>query len=173
MNAKNTTKYMLRRTREALQAQLKYLEQTARPENSKRKNEAYVTGGTHENSAWEVAVQDEKVIDHHISVARWRLQESTIIEDLKIDPNRVGVGCVVVVEDLDTSEEFRYVCVGSFEGGPRTLSGLLVSVDAPVGQALLGSHLGDVVKLSVGRPKRLIVRSIYPYVDDRSADQLL
>lgn len=169
----NQTNYMLRRTREALQAQLKYLEHTARPENSKRKHEAYVTGGIHENSAWEAAIQDEKVIDHHIAVIGARLLGSSIIEELALDPNTVGIGRAVLVDDVETNKQFRYVFVGPAEGGIETQSGLLVSADAPLARALIGAQVGDEIEVLAGRKRRLLVREIDIYVDDRSDDQLV
>jgi transcription elongation GreA/GreB family factor len=166
-------KYMLRRTRDALQRRLYFLERVARAENSKRKNEAYTSGGTHENSAWEAAIQDEKVIDHEISVISRRLQNSRIIEELNTSTDVIGLGKIVEVEDLDTSERFRYILVGPGEGGTQTPCGLLVSADSPLAKALLGQSVDDEVEITAGKVRRLGVRGLSPYIDDRTDDQLL
>lgn len=173
MAEREAIKYMLRRTRDALQRRLYYLEHVARAENSRRKNEAYTSGGTHENSAWEAAIQDEKIIDHEIAVTSRRLQNSRIIEELNTKADVIGLGKIVEVEDLETSERFNYILVGPGEGGTETPSGLLVSADAPLARSLIGCSVEDEVEVPAGRPRRLGVRRVHQYIDDRADDQLL
>jgi len=167
-----TPNYMLRRTRKALEAHLKHLEHTVRRDNSLLKNEAFTFGGPHENSAWESAIQEEKLIDHQIAFAHTRLVNSIIIEDLHINTDTTGLGCIVTVRDQN-SNEFRYVLVGPFEGGSRTASGLLVSIDAPLGHMLSGRRVGDEVTENFGALRTLLVTKVDLYVDDRPDDQLL
>ena len=55
----------------------------------------------------------------------------------------IGVGSKIVVRDSD-GEEDHYTLVGSAEANPR---GGLISVESPVGQALLRAQKGDKVQV--------------------------
>lgn len=59
-----------------------------------------------------------------------------------------GIGSSVRLRDLETSELFEYEVVGAIEGN---VGQGRVSVEAPVGRALLGAAAGDIVTVACPR----------------------
>ena len=54
----------------------------------------------------------------------------------------VGVGSRVSVKDMDNGDEMDFTIVGSTEADPFAGK---ISNESPVGQALMGKQIGDVV----------------------------
>jgi transcription elongation factor GreA len=73
------------------------------------------------------------------------LSRAQIIEE-DPDPARVNIGDRVVVWDFEAEQERTFEIVSS-EESIQTQQGL--SADSPVGQALLGRRIGDVVDVEV------------------------
>ena len=62
----------------------------------------------------------------------------------EVDLDKINIGCKVRILDLEYSEELEYKIVGSTEA--NSLKGK-ISNESPVGKALIGSKLGDVVEV--------------------------
>ena len=58
----------------------------------------------------------------------------------------VSVGSTVKIEDLGSGEILEYTIVGSVEADPAKNK---ISNESPVGKALLGHIIGDVVEINV------------------------
>ena len=63
-----------------------------------------------------------------------------IIEDENEATGRVGLGCTVVVEDLQTGEKTEYRITGSQEANPMEYK---LSDDSPFGRAVVGKAAGE------------------------------
>ena len=61
-----------------------------------------------------------------------------------MDLDKISVGCRVKIYDCEFEEELEYKIVGSTEAS--SLQGK-ISNESPVGKALLGAKVGDVVKV--------------------------
>ena len=66
-----------------------------------------------------------------------------VVED-EVDLDKINIGCMVKILDLEYNEEMEYKIVGSTEA--NSLKGK-ISNESPVGKALIGSKLGDVVEV--------------------------
>ncbi len=75
-----------------------------------------------------------------------KLSRVEIIDDSKIDTDKVYIGAKVRIFDLDTEDEIEYTLVGQEEA--NAIEGL-ISVTSPVGKALLGHKESDIVKVDV------------------------
>ena len=64
-----------------------------------------------------------------------------MVED-EIDLDKINVGCKVKVNDMDEDEEMEFYIVGSTEANSLQNK---ISNESPVGQALIGRRVGDVV----------------------------
>ena len=71
-----------------------------------------------------------------------KLKYAKIIDESEIDTKTVQVGNVVVVLDMEFNEEVAYTIVGSTE---VDLSQNRISNESPIGMALLGKKVNDVV----------------------------
>ena len=69
-----------------------------------------------------------------------------LVDESKIDSNVVTIGSIVKVNDMDFEEEVEYTIVGSAEADPYEGK---ISNESPVGKALLGRTIGDVVDVQV------------------------
>ena len=74
------------------------------------------------------------------------IRRAVIIDESKIDSNVVTIGSIVKVNDMDFEEEVEYTIVGSAEADPYEGK---ISNESPVGKALLGRTIGDIVDVQV------------------------
>jgi len=70
------------------------------------------------------------------------LNNAEIVSQEDLDSDRVNVGCFVRVFDISFEEELEYRIVGTVEAD--SLNGR-ISNDSPLGKALIGAAVGDVV----------------------------
>ena len=73
-----------------------------------------------------------------------------MIKDSDIDTDRVSVGSTVTLRDKKEGDIRIYTLVGSAEADPTKAR--VYRTNSPVGQAILGKKLGDVV--TVNYPRR-------------------
>ena len=66
-----------------------------------------------------------------------------VVED-EIDLDKISIGCQVKVLDVEEDEEMEFKIVGSTEA--NSLDGK-ISNESPVGKALIGAGVGDVVEV--------------------------
>ena len=62
----------------------------------------------------------------------------------EVDLNKVNIGCKVKILDMEYNEEIEYKVVGATEA--NSLKGK-ISNESPVGRALIGSCVGDVINV--------------------------
>jgi transcription elongation factor GreA len=90
-----------------------------------------------------------------------------MIDYTKIPHDRVGLGSIVVVLDVNRDEEMTYNLVTTEEADAAHGK---VSTTSPIGRSLLGKEVGDVVRVnSPGGVKELEIRkltTIHDVVDD-------
>ena len=68
-----------------------------------------------------------------------------VVED-EVNLETISVGCKVKVYDVEFDEEIEFKIVGSTEA--NSLEGK-ISNEAPVGKALIGAHLNQVVEITI------------------------
>ena len=61
-----------------------------------------------------------------------------------MDLDKINIGCQVKILDVEFNEELDYKIVGSTEA--NSLKGK-ISNESPVGKALIGSRVGDMVEV--------------------------
>jgi transcription elongation factor GreA len=103
-------------------------------------------GGASEPSAELLDSSDELArLDQQIAVLEERLASATVVQPNPAD-GELGVGEFARVRDLDTGELLDYRIVGAGEANPAAGS---ISYSSPVGSALLGRRVGDVIEVKV------------------------
>ncbi len=79
------------------------------------------------------------------------IERAEVISDDNIDENVITMNSTVIVKDLDTNQEYEYTIVyPEFAESSKNK----ISVLAPVGTALLGYKVGDIVEWKVPAGKR-------------------
>ena len=66
-----------------------------------------------------------------------------MVED-EINLDKINIGCVVRVYDMEFDEEMEFKLVGSTEANSLQNK---ISNESPVGHALIGKKVGDVVEV--------------------------
>ena len=70
------------------------------------------------------------------------LKNAEVVDEDEIDLDKVSIGCQVKVYDVDFDEEMEFKIVGSTEANSLQNK---ISNESPVGAALIGKSVGDVV----------------------------
>ena len=125
-----------------LEEELNELRTTKREENIQAIKEARSHGDLSENSEYDAARDEQAKIEARIQELEYKLEHATIIENK--DSDKVNVGCEVTILYVDDEEEDTYSIVGSLEADPFENK---VSNESPIGAALIGSKVGDVISV--------------------------
>lgn len=135
---------LTRRGADLLRAELAELVDAGRPAARRRLHAAYESGdGDGAAEASDAAWALDR-IERRIARLETQLRSARIVERGDLDEGAIAVGHRVDVRRAGGLERC-YVLVGPLEGDPR--SGRL-SVDSPLGSALVGRRAGDVVVLA-------------------------
>lgn len=140
--------YITRTGFEKLQAELEQLWREERPRVTEAVATAAALGDRSENADYIYGKKRLREIDRRIRFLTKRIDELTVVENgPRQDADKVYFGAWVELEDED-GQRVRYQIVGSDEFDAKAGR---ISVDSPVGRALMGKRIGDDVL--VRRPK--------------------
>ncbi|MBO8172709.1 MAG: transcription elongation factor GreA [Bacillaceae bacterium] len=129
-----------------LEEELEQLKSVKRREVAERIKEAISFGDISENSEYEEAKNEQAFIEGRIITLEKMLRNARVIQGDEVDIGVVSVGATVTLKDLEFGDEVEYTIVGSAESDPVNNK---ISNESPVGQALLGRKVGDVVDVNV------------------------
>ena len=121
---------------------LRYLKNVKRPEVLEKLKIARDFGDLSENSEYDAAKKEQTIVETEISQIEETLRKAIIVEADMVSNDEVSVGNFVKVYDLEFEEEDTYKVVGIIESNPDKN---YVSNESPIGKALLGAKVGDVV----------------------------
>ena len=102
-------------------------------------------GDLSENAEYDEAKAEESRVYGRIAEIENILRTATFVDDSSVSTETVSVGTVVKVLDLEFEEEEEYTLVGFTEADPLKL---FISQESPIGEALIGAHVGDVVEVN-------------------------
>ena len=115
-------------------------------------------GDLSENAEYTEAKENEGRIYGRLAEIEQLLKTSTFVDDSKLTADVVNMGTVVTVYDMEYEEEDEYTIVGFTEADPMKL---FISAESPIGTALIGARVGDVVEANTpGGTIKLEVRAI-------------
>ena len=150
-------------TREGLQKmkeELEYKETTEKMRIAEQLKVAISYGDLSENAEYDAAKNDQASLEQRINELKAMIENAVVVDESKINTDAVNFGTRVTIIDLDDedAEEEAYTIVGTSESDPA--NGKL-SHESPVGAALIGAHVGDVVSAATpGGARRLRVVNI-------------
>ncbi len=129
-----------------LEEELEELKSVKRREVAERIKEAISFGDISENSEYEEAKNEQAFIEGRIITLEKMLRNARVISGEDVNIEVVSVGATVTLKDLEFGDEVDYTIVGSAESDPLNNK---ISNESPVGQALLGRKINDIVEVSV------------------------
>ena len=126
----------------ALEDELHDLKVVKRKEVAGKIKEAREQGDLSENAEYDAAKDEQRDIEARIEEIEKILKNAEVVVEDEVDVNKINVGCTISVLDMEYDEEMEFKIVGSSEA--NSLKGK-ISNESPVGKALLGRGIGDVV----------------------------
>ena len=124
-----------------LREELEYLKGPARAQLSERLRQAIQQGDLSENADYIQAKEEQGFLEGRIQELERVLSNVIIIDDKATSREIIEVGAHVTIQEEDFPPETYYL-VGPKEANPRQGR---ISHESPIGRALLGRHVGDVV----------------------------
>ena len=143
--------------------ELHELKAVKRQEVAEKIKVAREQGDLSENADYDAAKEEQTEIEKRILELENILRNAEVVVDEEFDPGRVNVGCEVRLYDMEFDEEVSYFIVGSSEA--NSLQGK-ISNESPVGAALMGHHVGDIVEIKIADG----VNSQYKILDIKKAE---
>jgi transcription elongation factor GreA len=108
----------------------------------KQLEEARAHGDLSENAEYEAAKERQGILQARVGQLEGRLRELSLFSPSSIPVDIVGYGSRIEVEDVETGDHFSYELVFPEEADP---SKGLISMNSPMGQALMKRNEGDEV----------------------------
>ena len=130
----------------ALEDELQDLKVNKRREVAAKIKEAREQGDWSENAEYDAAKDEQRDIELRIEEIDKILKNAEVVVEEDVDENVINVGSQVRLLDMEFKEEMEYKIVGSTE--VDCLNGK-ISNESPVGLALIGAKVGDVVEVEV------------------------
>jgi transcription elongation factor GreA len=131
--------------RAKLEAELKQLREVRRPEVAEQIRLSKEFSDTDDNAEFEEAKNEQAFVEGRILTLEKMLANAVAISADHSGHDTVSLGANVTVR-TDDGETERYTIVGSAEVDPPRGK---ISNESPVGRALLGRHVGDVVEVKI------------------------
>jgi len=141
---------MTHRGKEVLEEELKDLIEVRRKEVAKRLRDAKDYGDLSENSEYEDAKNEQAFIEGRVLEVQHILANAKIVDEKKARKDKVRLGLTATLRDLKTSKLHDFRVVGSYEADPDLMQ---ISHESPVGQAILGKKVGDIVEIELPHGK--------------------
>lgn len=125
-----------------LEDELENLKVVKRKEVAGKIKEAREQGDLSENAEYDAAKDEQRDIEARIEELEKILKNAEVVVEDDVDLDTINIGCTVDVYDKEFEKEIVFQLVGSTEA--NSLEGK-ISNESPVGKALIGKKVGDVV----------------------------
>ena len=129
------------------ESELEELKVVRRQEVAQKIKEAREQGDLSENAEYDAAKDEQRDIEARIEELENILKNVEIVDEDEVDLDKINIGCRVKLWDVEFEEELEYKIVGSTEA--NSIKGK-ISNESPVGKALLGHTVGEVVQVETG-----------------------
>lgn len=129
-----------------LRNEVEHLKSVERPAISRMIAEARDKGDLSENAEYDAAKEAQGMLELRISKLEDTIANSRIIDESKIDTDKVQILNKVKIMNLKTNAELVYTLVAESEANLK--EGKL-SIATPIAKALIGKKVGDVVEVQV------------------------
>jgi transcription elongation factor GreA len=113
---------------------------------SKAIEEARLQGDISENAEYDAAKEAQAHNVAQTAEIEAKLASVRIIEDENIPSDKIYIGAIVTLKDLDNDEEFQYQMVSPEEASYEENK---LSIFAPIGKALMGQPQGKELEIKV------------------------
>jgi len=138
--------YLSQEGYEKLDQELRELKTKGRKKIANDIAEARAKGDLSENAEYDAAKEAQAHLETRIAELENTLATSSIIDEKNIDPTKAYLLSTITILNKKTDKEMAYTLVSKDEADFKAGK---ISVDSPIGQAILGKEVGDVVEVDV------------------------
>lgn len=128
-----------------LENELQDLKINRRKEIAEKIKEARGQGDLSENAEYDAAKEEQAEVETRILNIEKMLRNVEVINQNKIDRNKINLGSKIKLIDLEFNKQLNYTVVGSTESDPANGK---ISNESPIGHALIGHSAGDIVNVN-------------------------
>lgn len=129
-----------------LEEELRYLKLHGRKEIAQKIADARSHGDLSENAEYDAAKQEQELHELKISNLQKTLAKAQIIKPEELPNDKVYILSKVKIKNITKNEEMEVILVSPQEADFEKNK---MSVSSPIGKALLGKVVGDVVEITV------------------------
>jgi transcription elongation factor GreA len=129
---------------EKLKQELDRIVKVERAKNIRDIEEARAHGDLSENAEYHAAKERQGHLDAKKRELEQKLAHAQIIDVSKLTNEKVVFGATVTLADTDTGDTKKFTLIGQEEADFKKGK---ISVQSPVGKALIGHKVGDVVTI--------------------------
>lgn len=133
-----------------LQDELEQLKTIGRAEMAEKIKVALSFGDLSENAEYDEAKSEQGKMESRINELENLIRNAVIVDDNNEDEGVVGRSSIVKIKNLENGQELDYRLVGFTQSDP--LAGK-ISDESPVGKALMGKRVGDIVEVEAPKGK--------------------
>ncbi|MFZ5862945.1 MAG: transcription elongation factor GreA [Nitrospirota bacterium] len=127
-----------------LKDELDRLKRVERPKNIQDIAEARAHGDLSENAEYAAAKERQSFIEGRTREIETQIADAEVIDTTNMSADKVVFGATVVMEDTESGDKKQVTIVGQHE---IDLKGGRISAHSPVGKALIGHRVGDLVTI--------------------------
>ncbi len=140
-------------TREAynrMKSEIDRMENEEMPLIAEKIADARAEGDLKENAEYHAQRENQGMLQAKINALRAKLANAHIVDVSSLPKDQIVFGSKVKVKDLDYQDEEEYTMVGA---GDEDYDTGKILTTSPIGSALMGKKVGDVVEIQVPRGK--------------------
>jgi transcription elongation factor GreA len=140
------SRILTREAFERLREELHELKTRRRAEVATAIAEAREKGDLSENAEYAAAREEQRLLEARIAELESMLAQSQVIDPAHLDTSRIGLLATVRLRNRKNGQELTYMLVPAVEASVRAGK---ISVESPIGKALLGHKVGDIISVQV------------------------
>lgn len=129
-----------------LRDELDHMKGVERPKISQQIAEARDKGDLSENAEYDAAKEAQGLLEMRIAKLEEVISNARIVDESQMDTSRALILSKVKIKNHNANMEVVYTLVSESEADLKTGK---ISVNSPIGKALLGKSVGDVAEVQV------------------------
>ena len=138
------TVYLSKEGLERLKYELDQLKNVERPKATQQVATARDKGDLSENAEYDAAKEAQAFLELKISKLEKKLAKARVIDTKELDTSKVFILSTVTIRNTKTEKEVSYTLVDEEEANLKQKK---ISISSPIGKALLGKKLQEVVEV--------------------------
>ena len=142
--------FVIQRSYELKQSELKYLLDVEIPLNSKEIGIAMEKGDLRENAEYKYAIEKQEFLKRQVKTLSENLNRAQILKPEDIKSNLVSIGTMITLNSEESDKTEKYTILGPWESDPVKK---IISYTSPIGETLMNKSVGDSIAIGAKNNK--------------------